>query len=235
MIESKDNPQIKGLIKLMKTPKKQFVVQGYNLINEAIKSNQLIKLYHLPDEKIPNGSFQTEQISLTVAYKISDVENGSPIFGLCNYKESIIDFQQQIIVLEKIQDPGNLGNIIRTLAALNIKNLILINCVNPYNQKVLRSAMGGHFYLNIVSYNDSMQVINLLKEKTYQSVGLSLTGEPLSKFQKVTKTAFWFGNEGNGLSKSTQAKMDQNLLIPITNVESLNVGTTVAIVAYTLK
>jgi TrmH family RNA methyltransferase len=235
MIESTENPQIKRLVKLMNKPNDQFVVQGYNLVVEAIKSNNLVKLYYLENEKIIEGQFESEIISKRVAKKISGVENGNFIFGICNFHTPIIDLDKPIIVLEKIQDPGNLGNIIRTLAAFKSSNLILINCVNQFNQKVLRSAMGGHFHLNILVYQDSSEVFELLYKNNYKSIGLSLDGEVIKKTPTDSKIAFWFGNEGNGLLPETQAKMDKNILIPISNVESLNVGTTVAIVTYLIN
>lgn len=232
----KNSQKLKQLQKIIKSPDQQFMIEGFNLIEEAFKANCLLTLFcdaknsatlRLKYPKIP-----IEILLEGASLKLSNVKNGPAVFGLCTKKEKQgIDYSKPIFVLENIQDPGNLGMIIRTLAAFKITNLILINSVCPYNQKVLRAAMGGHFYINWELFNCSNQVIEKLKAANYQLIGLSLAGVKNTNFKLTNKQAFFFGNEGNGLTKQLQVKMDKNILIPIWNIESLNVGVTVALIA----
>ena len=159
---SLDNPKIKELKKLQmkkyRLLNKLFLVEGEHLVNEAYKAGLLVELIVLEGQTF-NLDVNISYVTLNVMNYLSELEN-SKVIGVCRIKENEIK-GNKIVLLDNIQDPGNLGTIIRSCVAFSIDTLILVNCVSQYNSKVLRAAQGLNFYLNIV--NSSYSILDKLK------------------------------------------------------------------------
>ena len=121
------------------------------------------------------------------------------------------------LILDRIQDPGNLGTILRTASAFNFNTIYLIDCADPWSQKSIRSAMGAQFHLNIHKYNPDH-----IKGSTIYIADLN--GTPLSAIKPTAPFGIIMGNEGRGVSAELKRLPHQVVTIPIKNVESLNVA-----------
>jgi len=237
MIESLENKNIKHLQSLQEKKYRnlhnKFVVEGYHLIEEAHKSGYLKSIFIKEGESI-DIPVETYVVSERVFKKISVLETSS-IIGICSKLETELTYSDKIIILDGIQDPGNLGTIIRGCKAFNVKTIICSpDTVDLYNPKVIRSTGGIIFDLNII-YVDLTKIINDLKEKDYLIYATDVdAGEDIKNIQK-NKVAIIMGNEGNGVRENIK-----NLAEPIniktnSEVESLNVAMATTIILYELN
>lgn len=148
------------------------------------------------------------------------------IIGICNYVTSRENFEGNVLVLDGLQDPGNIGTLIRTAICFDFNTIYITdNSCDIYNEKVLRATQGGIFKVNIIRKNIN-DIIDDLKKKGYYIVGTSLkNGIPLNDINFKNLNAIILGNEGNGVSKETIKLSNINAYIPInTSMESLNVA-----------
>ena len=235
IITSQENEKIKELSKLQQKKYRDltntYLVEGEHLVEEAKKANVLLEIFSL------NEMENTTQVSYEVMKKLSSLDTPPSIIGLCKKKESNEIIGNKIVILDEIQDPGNLGTIIRSSLAFNIDTIILSNnCVDLYNPKVLRGTQGILFHINIISM-DTTAAINKLKEKNIPIYGTSVVnGEELKTINEKDKYCIIMGNEGQGLSNEILNKCDKRLYIPMNNkVESLNVGVACSIILYELN
>lgn len=167
--------------------------------------------------------------------KLSLTENTQGIIGVFPCKQDKLKYLlglDCLLFLDGIQDPGNLGTIVRSAAAFGVKGLLLgPGCVDLYNDKVLRSTLGGLFALSIVDleYKD----LNLLKKHGFTLVGSDLQGVSIETFQWPEKTIVGIGNENKGLSQEFRELASQYLTIPQNSpMESLNAGVAASIIMY---
>ena len=169
--------------------------------------------------------------------KISQTEKSQGVIGVYGFLEYKLKdlMKKKVLFLDSIQDPGNLGTIIRTGAALGIGGILLgPGCVDLYNDKVLRSSLGGLFSLPIVSveYED----LKLFKKNNYNIIAMDLEGIKLSDYTFQEKTVVIIGNENKGISEAARKLTDSFINIPISEgMESLNASIAAAIVMYELN
>ena len=240
VIESIDNKKIKELRKL-KTKKyrdeeKKFLVEGIHLVKEAYDSGSLIEVLLLEGDDIDFNANVT-YVSESVMKSLSDLETPYNIIGICNYpKEKEIG--NKVLMLDEIQDPGNLGTIIRSSVAFNVDTVVLSeNSVDLYNPKTIRSTQGMFFHINVIRKN-LLDVIDELKKKEIPIYGTLVEhGEDVRELSSKDKEkyALVVGNEGNGVRREISEKCDKNLYINLnSDVESLNVGVACSILLYEL-
>ena len=140
-----------------------------------------------------------------------------------------------VLALDKVQDPGNMGALMRSACAFGFKTIVLgEGCVDIYNDKVIRSSQGAIFKLNFINTN----LVNFLKDKENEYViyGTNvINGIPLSSIKKEEKMIFVLGNEGNGISKEVAQIIKNNIYIPMQDTESLNVSVAGGIIMYHLS
>ena len=228
-ITSVNNPLIKELIKLKqkkyRDKEKKFIVEGYNIIEEAKDYITLIITSSKEDENIlPN--VEHILVPKEIIGKLSETVTPQGIIGICNYVTSRENFEGNVLVLDGLQDPGNIGTLIRTAICFDFNTIYITdNSCDIYNEKVLRATQGGIFKVNIIRKNIN-DIIDDLKKKGYYMVGTSLkNGIPLNDINFKNLNAIILGNEGNGVSKETIERSNINAYIPInTSMESLNVA-----------
>ena len=239
IIESVDNKKIKEYRKLKekkyRDSEKLFLVEGEHLVLEAYKSDSLKEVI-LCEREI---DLEVEKVYVTekVMSTISEMPSKVDIIGVCEIKKSELDLDSPVLILDGVQDPGNLGAILRSAVAFNIKNIVLSkSSVDLYNNKVLRSAQGMNFHLNIVR-EDIPSIINRLKENNYTVYGTDVVnGLDIKNVQKAGKYAIIMGNEGNGISEEVKKLVDKNIYIEMnSNCESLNVAVSASIILYELN
>ncbi|MBQ6285080.1 MAG: RNA methyltransferase [Bacilli bacterium] len=238
LITSKDNNRIKEIRKLLNKKysleKGLFVIEGENLVTEAIKNNVLQELYVL-DGYNCNLSFNYDNVSLDVMKSISDLKSTPRLLGIASFDNKKV-LGKRIVLLDEIQDPGNAGTIIRNSVAFGIDTIVFSkNSVSPYNEKVLRSTGGMIFNINIV-IDDLENIIKDIKQKNIKVIGTSLhTDNDLESISNLETYAVVFGNEGNGVRKEILNMCDEVVKIKMdSNCESLNVGVSSGIVLYHL-
>lgn len=149
------------------------------------------------------------------------------------------EIKGDVIVLDDVQDPGNIGTIIRTMIATNFTNLLLTkSSVDVYSPKVVRATMGGIFKVNVI-YSDRENILKFLKENRYNIIGTALQEDSIDYREVIlnkNNNAYVFGHEGNGISKEILTQLDQKAIIPIYgDIESLNVSIAVAVFLYKMR
>lgn len=220
-ITSINNQLIKDTAKLHKKKYRdinsQFLVEGYHLYEEALKVNNIIQIF-TTDETIKGNEvvYVTDQ----VLEKLTQTKNPQPVLTVCSKVESG-KLSDRVLILEEVQDPGNLGTLMRSALAFGFKTIVLDNTVDIYNDKVLRSTQGAIFKLNIIE----QETESFMEEhKDYKYYGTAMKGESITKMSKQDKVAIILGNEGSGLSDNVLTKTDMNITIKMQETESLNVG-----------
>lgn len=238
-LESLNNQKVKDWAKL--TQKKYrdsenlFIVEGLNLINEAYKNGYLKELI-LEKGKVLPLDVDTYYVTKDIIKKITALDNPPSMIGICE-KIGNKDIKNKILILDNIQDPGNLGTIIRSACAFNIDTIILSeNSVDLYNPKVIRATQGMIFNINIM-YKNLSNFVPLLKANGYKIYGTDVTGGVnVKNLECYNKYAIIMGNEGNGISDNIKKLCDKLIYISMNEkCESLNVGVATSIILYELN
>ena len=234
-ITSVNNERIKELVKLKEKKYRDkmglFFIEGLDIIEEAYKNGLLKELYILDGYDSPYKDIPYTNVSYEVMKKISDMESVSEYYGVCE-KIQDKDLGKKIIILDGIQDPGNLGTIIRSAVAFNIDTVVLSReCVDLYNSKVLRSTKGMIFNKNVI-VRDIVPFIDSLDK--YTIYGTSVTnGEDIRSIELPEYIALIIGNEGKGISQEVYDRCNKFIYIKMNDkCESLNAGVAASIIMY---
>lgn len=236
-ITSLNNEYIKYLCKLKekkaRTVEKKFIIEGYHLVNEAYKAN-ILKEILLTEDTNDYTDIAKIKVTEAIIKKISTTVNPQNIIGICDitFKKEIKG--TKILLLDNINDPGNLGTLIRSSLGFGIETIVLSNdCVDLFNEKVIRASQGAIFKMNII-IDDLKQVITKLKKQGIKVFGTSLNSSQfLQEIDKTSKYAILLGNEANGVKEELLQSTDQNIKIEINNeLESLNVAVAGSILMY---
>ena len=238
MITSASNNTIKALIKLKQKKYRDetgyYLVEGEHLVEEAMKAKQVECLISTKDI---TSDLPIIVVSNEVMSKLSFTKSPQSIMAKCKIKKEkkLIDGKRYLI-LDDLQDPGNIGTFIRTALAFSIDQVILSNnCVDLYNDKLLRSMQGANFHISCI-YDDLKTVISTLKKNNVKIIGSALeNGQDIKQIKISEKMAFIVGNEGNGMNKDILQECDYVGYIPINTIESLNVAIAGSIMMYHFK
>lgn len=242
IITSKDNEIIKNIKKLKEKKYRldSYIVEGIKMVKEAINENQEIALIVIREDfKI---DFDTKKIKIvTISNKIfndiSDVKTPQGILAVIkkNQNNQIETNQEYILALDSLQDPGNMGTIIRTADSANI-NQIIINktTVDPYSPKVIRSTMGAIYRTNIIEVEDLKATLKEMKSKGFQIITTDLKAtQSIYDINYNNKTVVVIGNEANGVRQEILQTADKKVIIPMLGkTESLNASIAASIMIY---
>lgn len=239
LYSSVNNEKIKNIKKLntkkYRDETNMYLVEGEHLVKEAYENNVLEELILLENTNL-NIDVKTSYVTKNVLNFISNLDTPNGILGICKKKENTLK-GNKIVILEDIQDPGNLGTIIRSSVAFNVDTLVLSNnTVDLYNPKVIRATQGMLFKLNIIIENDLENLIKNLKQNNYTIYTTNVkNGNSLKTIEKKDKVAIIMGNEGSGVSEKLNSLADKYLYIDMNkNCESLNVAVATSIILYEL-
>ena len=240
LITSLNNEHIKQLIKLKDKKYRDesglFLVDTKHLVMEAYKAGLLKELILHKDELYPldiNITYVTNDI----LKKISQTTTPSRVMGLVGKKMEEDVIGERVLILDNIQDPGNLGTIIRSAVAFNIDTIVLSNdTVDLYNPKVVRASQGMIFHINIIRRNIH-KIIPELKSNGYKIVGTKVTnGHDVKEASIYSHFALIIGNEGHGISKDIDELCDEYLYIKMNEkCESLNASIAASIIMYEIN
>lgn len=244
-ITSANNPYIKDLYKLKEKKyrnlNKRFIIEGFHLVKEAYLKGvlkEVLFVYENDIKDINSSNINLIKVSIDVINKLSETTNPQSIMGICEIKDVSIDYQKynKLLILDGVNDPGNLGTLIRTALGFNIDLIVCsLDTVDIYNSKSIRATQGALFALPIV-YRDLNKELDIIKENNIKIVGSSLESKTsLSEIKKIDRYAIVLGNEAKGVKESTLEKTDINIIINTNSkLESLNVSVAGAIIMYEL-
>lgn len=232
-ISSLQNQKIKNLRKWLKKPGDFFVVEGYNMVYEALKIDGLVcEIYEVETKNlIKENKFI---ISEHILENISIVKSSEGVLALCKKQENK-KIGSKIIFLDDVQDPGNVGTIIRSAVGFGFDTLF--TNVNVYNPKILRSTQGSIFKINIVNYQNSSDELKKLQEKKYQIIATSLDKDSMNIKDLCVQNDYItvvLGNEGHGIKHENYKYCSTKIYIPI-QFESLNVAVSAGIILYKIN
>lgn len=245
-ITSKNNPFYKSLLRISKLKEQgRFLLEGIHLC-EAYLEQGLIPECAIISET-PAVSPEVKAILQSCdecpCYELGDSlfkgissvpsPQGILFVARADQFQTSIDFDQPCILLDRLQDPGNLGTIIRTSAAAGVKQIVLSSeTVKAWSPKVLRSAQGAHFAVNI---HDNANLLSLIPRFALPVYACALGENQTSLYApNLSMPAVWvFGNEGQGVSPEVMAIAEKRVIIPQTDlVESLNVAVAAAVTLF---
>jgi TrmH family RNA methyltransferase len=209
-----------------------FVIEGEKMVLEALTwiPSHIEAIYHTPDFPFENNSqpFISEQITETELKAISSLKTPNKAIAICRLLPSHEKSSNYTIVLDGVQDPGNLGTILRMADWFGISHVICSkDTVDCYNSKVLQATMGAIFRVS-VSYVD---LVDFFTQNTKPVYGALLEGDNLFNTTFEKEGIILLGNEGNGIRETTKNFIKYPITIPkYGNAESLNVATAGAII-----
>lgn len=252
IITSKDNEIIKNIRKLKekkyRDANNEYLIEGIKLIKEAVEEKAKIKLIVVCEESIEDGDIDQKLLYEIAKYDciyvnkkvfsiLTDVQNPQGILAVIEKKnnEEDINYKEDIIVvLDGIQDPGNLGTILRTIDSVGLSQVIVSKeTADSYNPKVVRSTMGAIFRVNVIESEDLLQTLKNLKKHKYKIMSTSLETNNSVYDVEYNKKVIVIGNEANGVSKNVLEYADEKIKIPMLGkTESLNASVATSIILY---
>ena len=236
-INSINNEYIKDLSKLKtkkyRDEKGMFLIEGYHLVQEA--KEYLVDVLITKEEDVVNG-VNNILVTEDIIKKLSFSQSPQNIIGVCKMKNNTEIIGNRILVLDNIQDPGNLGTLIRTALGFKIDTIIAsLDTVDIYNEKVVRASQGAIFNINYIK-GDLLEIIPNLKLRGIKVIGTSLKSSvDLKKIDCSDNFAVILGNEGSGVREDVINLTDINVRIEMSEkLESLNVAIAGSIIMYYL-
>lgn len=245
IIKSLQNEQIKNFAKLKEKKYRDesglFLVEGDHLVRMAIEANCLTTLL-VAEEELENyldiiDEEKTIIVTESIINKLSFTKSPQNVIGIA--KQNNVDKKDvsKILVLDTLQDPGNVGTLIRSALAFNYdKVYVSESTVDIYNEKVIRASQGAIFKINVVK-KELNEIYRILKNNGVHILVTSLTDNSiyLEEVEKKEKFAIVLGNEGNGVSEVSLKNASSIVKIKMSDkIDSLNVGVAGSIVMYNL-
>ena len=255
-ITSVNNPQVKAAANLknkkFRTETGTFVAEGLRAVREAIAYGRVESLFVTEDEaeclgdwldKAASQGTRLYRVDGKVMTRLSDTKTpqgvlavaAMPRTGLADLRPGPEDPEAPVVILDRIQDPGNLGTIIRTAdAAGALAVLLLEGCVDAYSPKVVRATMGSLFHLPLVQHLAAEEVLSWCARQGFRTVATCLEGaSDLYRAELAGKQAFILGNEANGVAPALQQAAAERVFIPMPGkAESMNVAMAAGIILF---
>lgn len=251
IITSKDNDMIKHIRKLKEKKERdisnEFVVEGIKMLEEAINEGADIKNVIVCDDCLGNSKIATDllyeiakeniiYVPEKIFKLISDVQTPQGILAVIEKPDtSKIKYDEDLfLILDNIQDPGNLGTIIRTADSINLKQIIIPKgSADPYNPKVVRSSMGAIFRVKIIEVENLAVAVKEMKKNNIKIMATDLRTDKSIYDVDYKKSAIVIGNEANGVSEEILNLADEKIKIPMSGkTESLNAAVATGIILY---
>lgn len=237
VIQSKLNPTVKKIISLQdKKYRKQYgeyLVEGIKPVNECINAGkEVVKV--VCTEEYASDFENAFVVSKAVFEYMSTEKTPQYVMAVVKLPSTALSVPSgKVLLLDRLQDPGNLGTIIRTANAAGYNDIYLINCTDPFSPKCVRASMSGIFFVNlhIGSFGD---VLTVLKDIPF--ICADMDGENIFEFMPPSSYCLCIGNEGNGISDEIINKATYKVRIPMDeSCESLNAAISAGIAMYQLK
>ncbi|MEK4138002.1 RNA methyltransferase [Kurthia sp. FSL E2-0154] len=244
-IESLSNSLVKYWKKLATTRKErdqsgEFLVEGFHLVEEALQGTDVLNLIVREGVEIPAtwnvDNIYMVEVTAAIAAELAETERTQGIFAHCKQPDfEVKSSWKKFLLIDAVQDPGNVGTMIRTADAAGMDAVILgKGSADPFNPKTIRSTQGSIFHLPVLR-GELVDWVEQLQERDIPIYGTALdaTSVVYNQVPKTPSFAVIMGNEGSGISKELLTKTTKNVIIPIMGgAESLNVAVATGIVLY---
>lgn len=253
-VSGKDNPLVKELVRLHKDRNNCVYIEGTRLCRDALESGaEVVKVVFTEDNKelvsswyglfecLKNSEFVLvtdiifRKVSSTVNPQgVAMVVKEPEIYSTASALPQDGSGKDIYLVTEAVQDPGNLGTMIRTADAFAFSAVILLpGTCDPFSDKVLRASMGSVWHIPIIKWEDKDSLFECFKDNKVTTYAMHLKGSELKDDEIVLPAAYFIGNEGNGLTDDTSGKCDRLLKIPMSGkAESLNAAAAASVMGY---
>lgn len=224
IIKSESNEKYKYLNKLKKKKYRKkfnsFIVESIKIVEQIPEDFECEFVFVNEDMKDYKTDFKKIVFSNKLFDKLSLLENPEGVSALLKIKKEKEISSDKILLLDHMQDPGNLGTIIRSAEAFSFKDIILVNnCVDLYNEKTIRASMGSIFRLNFLE----LDIDDLKNFKDYKLILADMNGKSVDYYKSCDKIILAIGNEANGISKSLKDLSNDFVSIKMDGkIESLN-------------
>lgn len=235
-LSSKDNKKIKETLSYQDGKDDFFLVEGFHMVEMALENASAVRIFSL--KEYPHGDVEFYLTNEAIIKRLSSSKTPEGIVALCKKKKGEKPFSDVIVYLDELQDPGNVGTILRTCLAFGYQDVFLSKgCASAYSSKALSSSQGAIFKLNIKEGNLSPEEdILSLKEKGYKILATDLKSSyPLKELSIEKPYALVLGNEGKGVNPKILSLADKKVRIEMDGIDSLNVGIAAGILLYELK
>ena len=251
-ITSKENKIIKHIIKLKEKKYRkeynEYIIEGAKIVQEAIQEKAKIKQIIINENAINTDLIQNHlkeelqkidyiQVPSNIFKLISEVEKPQGVLAIIEKEkqEENIDINQDIILaLDDLQDPGNLGTIIRTADSIGLKQILISKgTTEAYNPKVIRSTMGAIFRVKIIECENLKETLKKLQKNNFKIMVTDLNTDKSIYDIKLQKKVIIIGNEANGVSEEIKNIADTRAIIPMFGkTESLNASIATGVILY---
>ncbi|KRQ87344.1 23S rRNA (uridine(2479)-2'-O)-methyltransferase [Caloramator mitchellensis] len=243
---SKNNKLIKDTLKLKQKKYRdesgKFIIEGARFVEEALNENKVEYIFYSGKfasskySSILDANCPKYEVEDAVIKELSDTETPQGIIAVCIKTDYDLEVLKDFaVIIDGVQDPGNLGTIIRTADAAGADAVIIVKgTVDVYNSKTLRSTMGSIFHLPVIYIDEFETSIDILKQKGFKVYATDLTAKSyIYDFDFKQKTAIIIGNEANGIPQSHIELATDKIKIPmIGRAESLNAAMASSILLY---
>ena len=253
-LEAKDNLNIKEYKKISAMSKERrrtglFCVEGKNALPELLKSGRGIKTIFFTDDfynknnSILEKAAQIAENSYRISEKLADFLSETPspqgVFAIASFaKDKISTAGNKTVILEKLQDCGNIGTIIRTAYALGFDSIYTVNCGDIYSQKTIRASANAVINADITDFGSIGEAATDLKKDgfTIYCAALEDRSKDIKNIEFAEKTAVIIGNEGSGISDEAKKISDVFIKIPMEKgFDSLNAAVSAAIIMWEIQ
>ena len=238
IITSKSNSIIKDIIKLQSDKKfriaeKSYIVEGIKPVKECIAAGLDIRKI-ICTEELSDTFNSAQMVSESVFNAISSEKTPQGVLAIVGLPENELQPpKNSCILLDRLQDPGNFGTIIRTANAAGYSEIYAINCTDAYSPKAVRASMSGIFFVKVYA-GTCEEILSVLEGVPL--ICADMSGEDIFNFVPPEKFCLCIGNEGGGLSAEIKDKSHFKVKIPMQETcESLNAAVSAGIVMYQLK
>ena len=243
-ITSRKNPLVLEVVSLhdkkARDEKGLFFTEGEKIFTEAVSADFLpervfvTKDFLMSHPSLLDGMSDLYLVTDEVYSKMTDERSPEGLLSVFKKRE-IADVKRtsSVILLEGIQDPGNLGTLMRSAIAFGVRCILTVSCADPYSPKTVRSTMGAIFKIPVYSFTDIDDAVSFAREMTPTVIAATLSSDSISLYSADTASAcIMIGSEGRGLSPRAIELSDTKVIIPIENIESLNASVAGAIMMY---
>ena len=235
VIQSLQNSKVKEWVRLHnkkdRDQKKRFLIEGEHLLEEALKAGCVETI--ITDEDRPETGVSVIRVTEGIMKKISGNVSAVHVIAVCRMKEPELRNSSRLLILDGLQDPGNVGTLIRTAVSFGFDGVYLSpDSCDLYNEKTIRSTQGALFHIPVIRTGLSDLVTQLQKEGVTVIASALDASENMEDIAPREKMALVVGHEGRGVSKEIQRKADMRLRIEMDGFESLNAAVAGGIMMY---
>lgn len=254
-IESRANPAVKFAASLCEKKARDregvFVAEGTTLFFDFCQKGLFPKAIYLSEEaaflkekiEAQEGALSAERFLLSASAfeKITEEKGSQGLFCIYSVSDLALIFgeekKQCFAALENVQDPGNVGTVIRTAASFGFGEVFLVRCADPFSGKAIRASMGAIASIPVRQFSSTEALFEFLKGRKIKAVAAALSEKaiPIEKADLSEPVCILIGNEGKGLSTFAIENADEVSIIPIENTESLNAAAAAAIFLWEIK